>query len=177
MKKSLIKNLITTIGIIIIAASSRIIPHPPNFTSIGGLAIFSGIHFEKKSAMFIPLLAMLVSDLILGFHSTMLFVYASFLIIFFIGRMIRNKTNISKLISAGLVSSVLFFLITNFGVWLLFDMYAKNFGGLINCYLMGIPFFRNTILGDLFYTMAFFYGYRYSFVVIKKIGLVLASLK
>lgn len=177
MKKSSIKNLLTTLGIIIIAASARIIPHPPNFTPIGGLAIFSGIHFEKKSAVIIPLLAMLLSDLILGFHSTMPFVYLSFLIMFFIGRLVRKKTSFIKLISASLTSSILFFLITNFGVWLLFDMYVKNFSGLINCYVMGLPFFRNTILGDLFYTLTFFYGYRYSFVLIKKIGLVLASLK
>jgi len=175
MEKITIKNLLTSLGIIIIAASTRIIPHPPNFTPIGGLAIFSGIYFKKKSAAFIPLLAMLFSDLILGFHSTMFFVYLSFLISFFLGRLIRKKVNIIKLISISFISSAFFFLITNFGVWLMFDMYAKNFTGLINCYVMALPFFRNTFLGDFIYSLTFFYGYRYLLVLIKKISLVFAS--
>jgi len=168
MKRAPIKTLLTGLGIIIIAASARIIPHPPNFTPIGGLALFCGIHFEKKSAAFIPLLAMWLYDLILGFHSTMVFVYLSFLISFFLGRLIRKKANIIKLISAALASSILFFLITNFGVWLMFDMYAKNFNGLINCYVMALPFFRNTVLGDLFFSLIFFYSYRYLLILIKK---------
>lgn len=173
MKSLFNKKNIGFLGIILIASFSRLIPHPPNFTPIGGLAIFSGIYFDDKKAVFLPVLAMLVSDLFLGFHLTIFFVYFSFLLMFFIGRFIRKKTNFKKLVLASLISSFLFFLITNFGVWLLFDIYPKNLNGLINCYLMALPFFRNSLLGDIFYSLLFFYGYRFLPVFLKKLAFLL----
>lgn len=171
MKNLFNKKNIGFLGIILVAAFSRLIPHPPNFTPIGGLAIFSGIYFDDKRAVFLPIFAMLISDLVLGFHSTMVFVYFGFLLMFFIGRFIRKKTNFKKLVLASIISSCLFFLITNFGVWLLFDMYSKNLNGLINCYLMALPFFRNTLLGDIFYSLLFFYSHQFLPVFLKKLAI------
>jgi len=148
------------IGIILLAVVARLIPHAPNFSPIGGLALFSGANFKNKFNFLIPISAMLISDMFLGFHKTIPFVYLSFIIIYFIGKDMKfNKWQ--NLLSASLISSILFFIVTNFGVWLNFNMYPKTIDGLIQCYVMGIPFFRNTLLSDLFYSFSFFYGYRF----------------
>src|SRR3990167_1011969 len=160
MSKSDTKSWISIFTIVILAVVSRLIPHAPNFAPIGGLALFSGSHFKKKIAFLIPLAAMLLSDIFLGFHKTIPYVYVSFIIIALIGGLIKNN-KWQSLLSASLVSSVLFFLITNFGVWVTGSMYQKNLAGLIQSYEFGIPFFRNTLISDLFYTFSFFYGYRF----------------
>lgn len=170
MTKKKIQTIITYAAIILLAISARLIPHPPNFTPIGGLALFSGSNFKKKSALLIPLSAMFFSDIFLGFHKTIPYVYVSFIIIALIGGLIRNN-KWQSLFKASLISSVLFFLITNFGVWATGTMYQKDLGGLMQSYGFGIPFFRNTMISDLFYSFSFFYGYRFlSNFVSKKIN-------
>lgn len=154
-------EIVPYLAIISLAVFTRLVPHPPNFAPIGGLALFSGSHFKNKFALLIPLSAMLISDIFLGFHNTMLYVYFSFLLIVFIGRMIKN-INGKALIMASLTSSFLFFIITNFGVWIApQSMYPKSINGLIQCYYMGLPFFRNTLISDLIYSFSFFYGFRF----------------
>jgi len=161
MKKSHIQKLISYTAIIFLAIIARLIPHAPNFAPVGGLALFSGSHFKKKIALIIPLIAMFVSDIFLGFHKTVPYVYVSFIIIALIGSMIKNN-KWQSLILASLSSSVLFFLITNFGVWATGAMsYSRNLSGLMQSYTMGLPFFRNTIISDLFYSFSFFYGYKF----------------
>ena len=170
MKRSQIQKLISYTAIILVAIVARVIPHAPNFAPIGGLALFSGSHFKKKIALVIPLTAMFVSDIFLGFHKTVPYVYVSFIIIALIGSLIKNN-KWQSLLLASLTSSVLFFLITNFGVWATRSMsYQKNLNGLMQSYAMGLPFFRNTIISDLFYSFSFFYGYRFlSNFVFKKL--------
>jgi hypothetical protein len=104
---------------------------------------------------------MLLSDLVIGFHATMPFVYGSFILVSFLGKFLVKDKQPLKLISFSLLSSILFFLITNFGVWLATEMYSKTISGLITSYYMGLPFFRNTILSDLVYSFTLFYGYTY----------------
>ena len=172
MKKPDIKSKVSIFAIILLAVVTRLIPHAPNFAPIGGLALFSGANFKNKTALLIPLSAMFISDIFLGFHKTVPFVYLSFIIIALIGGLIKtNKWQ--SLLKASLISSVLFFLITNFGVWATGSMYQKNLSGLIQSYVMGLPFFRNTIISDLFYSFSFFYGYRFlSNFVFKKLELL-----
>ncbi|MBW7959880.1 hypothetical protein H3C65_00075 [Patescibacteria group bacterium] len=146
--------------IVLLAVIARLVPHIPNFVPITGLALFSGAHFKNKISFLIPLAAMAISDIFLGFHNTIPYVYLSFIVIFFIGRLIK-KTSFLAVASASLISAVLFFLITNFGVWQAGSMYPKTVEGLLQCYLMGLPFFRNTVLGDLFYSFLFFYGFKF----------------
>lgn len=160
MENRKVLKLIHKIGIILLAVVARLVPHAPNFSPIGGLALFSGSNFKSKFSFLIPILAMLISDIFLGFHKTIPYVYLSFIIIFFIGRNIKvNKWQ--NLLSASLVSSIIFFVITNFGVWAAGSMYQKNLQGLMQCYTLGVPFFRNTLISDLFYSFSFFYGYRF----------------
>ena len=168
-RKILNKKIISYGTIILLAVVARLIPHAPNFAPIGGLALFSGANFKNKTALLIPLSAMFLSDIFLGFHKTIPYVYLSFIIIALIGGLIKSN-KWQSLLSASLISSVLFFLITNFGVWANGSMYQKNLNGLMQSYAFGIPFFRNTLISDLFYTFSFFYGYRFlSNFVFKKL--------
>ena len=158
--RKILKKIIPYGLIIGLAVIARLVPHPPNFAPIGGLALFSGSHFKKKIALLIPLAAMFFSDIFLGFHNTIIYVYVSFFLTVLIGRMVKNN-KWQSLAAASLVSSILFFLITNFGVWAAFSFYPKTLDGLLQSYTMGLPFFRNTVLSDLFFTFSFFYGYQY----------------
>ena len=170
--KSSSKSWVAILAIILLAIFARLIPHAPNFAPIGGLALFSGSNFKNKIALLIPLVAMLISDIFLGFHSTIPYVYVSFIIIALIGSLIKNN-KWQSLLLASLTSSVLFFLITNFGVWASFNMYPKTINGLMQSYVMGLPFFSNTVISDLFYSFSFFYGYRFlSNFVFNKIDLL-----
>lgn len=133
----------------------RLLPHLPNFTPIAATALFGGTYLNKKYAFIVPLLAMFISDIFLGFHATMPYVYGSFILTGAIGVWLKNHKNAKNVFGAAMLSSVLFFLITNFGVWVQ-GAYPRDISGLLQSYVMGIPFFRNTILGDLSYTGIFF---------------------
>lgn len=148
-------NLITAILIILFAALSRVIPHPANFAPIAAIALFSGAYLNKRYAFIIPVAAMLLSDLIIGFHSGMIWVYGSFVLITLMGLWLKNNKKLLTITGTTLVSSVLFFIITNFGVWA-GGMYGYTFNGLAECYTMAIPFFRNSVAGDLFYVAIMF---------------------
>ena len=134
-------------------ALSRLIPHPPNFTPVIAMAVFMPyLTRNVYSAMLVPLLAMFVSDLYLGFHSSMFWVYISILL----GTTLSHYTmSIKKtyvhLGSNALLSATIFFVITNFAVWMSGTMYPLTLDGLIICYTMAIPFFGNTLAGTLFY--------------------------
>ena len=162
------KRLINPLLIIFFAVLLRLVPHVPNFAPISAMALFGGAYLNKKYALIVPLTAMFVSDLFLGFHNTILFVYGSFLLIGLIGIWLRKHISLRNIFIAALFSSFLFFMITNFGVWLWGNLYPKNFSGLIQCYFFALPFFRNTILGDLFYTGVFFGSYELILKFFKK---------
>lgn len=150
----------TIIFLIAAAVILRFLPHFPNFAPITALALFAGAKLPKKYALILPLLVMAISDFLLGgYHSTLPFVYFSFFISGLIGFWLRKNNKFGNIICASLIGSVQFFLITNFGVWLLDDMYPLTFAGLMESYTMGLPFYRGTFLGDLFYTGIFFGGY------------------
>jgi len=145
--------------IIIFAALMRLVPHPPNVAPIAAMALFGGAYLNKRYALIVPLVALFLSDIFLGFYSGMIFVYGSFFLTGLIGLWLKNHKTLQNIILASLTSSILFFLITNFGVWVTGTMYAKSFSGLMESYIMGLPFFRNTLLGDLGYVGVFFGGY------------------
>ena len=135
----------------LVAVSIRLLPHMPNFTPIAAMALFGGVYLNKKFAFVIPLAAMFVSDIFLGFHQTMPYVYGSFILAGVIGLWLKNHKSAKNIICASFISSILFFLITNFGVWAV-GWYPRTLSGLMQSYVMGIPFFKNTVFGDLCYT-------------------------
>ena len=146
---------ILPVCLILILSFSRIIPHPSNFTPILAVGIFSGFYFKNFiKSFFIVLLAMFIGDLYLGFHNTMFFTYTSLALAVLIGIFIK-QFKFNEILVSGFASSIIFFVITNFGVWALSGMYAKTFSGLLQSYIMAIPFFHNTLISTLVYLAVF----------------------
>jgi hypothetical protein len=125
------------------------------------MALFSGTYLDKKTAFLLPVGAMLISDFFIGFDSlaSRLTVYGSFILITLIGFWLKSHKNFGNMVLASLCASVLFFVITNFGVWVAGGLYSKDWTGLLACYSAAVPFFRNTLAGDFFYTGVFFGGF------------------
>jgi hypothetical protein len=139
------------------AAFVRLIPHPPNFAPISAMALFGGAYFSKKWAAFlVPITAMFITDLIIGFHETMWAVYLSFALIVVIGMSMMKEKKVGNIFFASVISSVSFFVITNFGLWLSTSYYTKTGAGLAACYTAAIPFFHQTLLSDLFFVGVLF---------------------
>lgn len=148
---------------VLMAALTRLIPHPPNFAPIGALALFGGAFFlNKKHAFIIPVAAMLISDLFIGFHALMPFVYGSFVLIVLLGFRLRENKKVLPVTLSALAASVIFFIISNLGVWLAGSFYPKNLIGLTECYIAAIPFFHNTLLSDILYTAVLFCGFAFT---------------
>ncbi len=162
------KNLFAPVIIIFIAACLRLIPHPANVAPIAAMALFGGVYVNKRYALVIPLLAMLLSDMFLGFHDTMVFVYGSFLLTGLIGLFIKHHKTPFMIIGGSVVSSLLFFFITNFGVWLVGTLYPHTLFGLLASYTAGLPFLRNTLFGDLGYTGLLFGSYELAVLFFKQ---------
>ena len=161
-------NVVIVFGLIILALSfSRLIPHSWNFSPMLAAGIFSGFYFRQfYLGSFLVIFSMFIGDLFLSFHSTMLFTYLALIIAVFIGLYIKNLKTINILYSS-LTSSIVFFIVTNFGAWLTHGMYEKNLNGLIHSYFMGIPFFQNTLVSTLIYL--FIFKTLFDFAVKKKV--------
>jgi hypothetical protein len=153
-------RLLALLSAIVAAAALRLLPHPPNFTPIGAMALFGGAYLGRRSLAFAaPLAALLLSDAIIGFYSGMEVVYPSVALIVLIGWWLSNKRTAVRIGAAAVASSVSFFLITNFGMWLFSGFYPLTSAGLAACFVAAIPFFQNTIAGDLFYSALLFGGF------------------
>lgn len=153
------------IAFVFLGALSRLIPHPLNFTPIAAMALFGGTYLlNKKMAYLVPVSVMFLSDILLeiftgnGFHNQMLFVYGSILLITRMGFLLRGREQRQTIMVASLTGSLLFFFITNFGCWTT-GYYGYTAQGLANCYIAAIPFFKGTVMGDLFYNLVFFSGF------------------
>ena len=154
-------RVLTLLSAIVAAAALRLLPHPPNFTPIGAMALFSGAYLGRRGALALvaPLGALLLSDLVLGFYRGMPTVYFSVALIVLIGALALRRVSPIRLGGAALASSVLFFVATNFGMWLSSGFYPRTLAGLEACYVAAIPFFQNTVAGDLFYSALLFGGF------------------
>ena len=153
--KAVKKEALAGLAVVILLVLFRLMPHPSNFTPILAAGIFAGFYFKNFFiGSFIVIFSMFVGDLFLGFHSTMIFTYTSLTIAIALGLLIK-KLQYKEIIFSGLSSSVCFFLITNFGVWLTTEMYVKNFEGLMQSYILAIPFFHNTLIATFLYLVIF----------------------
>lgn len=158
-------------ALIFIAALSRLLPHPPNFSPIEAIALFGGAYFIKRGwALLVPLLAMLASDLALGLlnggeylgyiaSTSNLVVYACIALSTVLGFGLRGKVSGGRVLGYSLVGSVLFFIVTNFSTWLLGTIYPHTSAGLTAAYVAGIPFFQWTVASTLFYSALLFGGF------------------
>jgi hypothetical protein len=170
MEKIKISDVIIAIILILIGASLRLIPHLPNFTPIVAIAIFAGVYLNKKIAFLVPFLAMVISDIFIGYYepSLMGFVYGSFFICVLLGFYLKNHKKWYLLLGGSVMASLIFFFLTNFAVWAFTPWYGKNLIGLIQCYILALPFFKNTLAGDLFYAFVFFGAYEVIKILVRK---------
>jgi len=153
-------RFLTLAGLIIAAAIARLVPHPWNFTPLAAMALFGGAHFQNKTQSFlVPLVALFVSDIFIGFYTGMPFIYGAFTLIVLLGMSLRKNKKPGRIFLTVLASSVSFFIITNFGSWTYLPMYPKTLEGLWACYVAGIPYFRNALAGDLFFSAVLFGGF------------------
>jgi hypothetical protein len=163
MNKLISPKNIFIVSALAIAIFGRFIPHAPNFTPVAAMALFGGATLsDKRLAFLLPIIALFISDLVIGFHNTMWAVYGAFALTVLIGLKLKNNVKPLSVITASVASSALFFLITNFAVWLGSAFYPQNIYGLMECYAAGLPFFNNGIVGDLFYTIILFGGYAFA---------------
>ena len=146
------KNLFS-ISIIFILVFSRLIPHPPNFTPIITVSIMSAFLFKNfYTSLTVLLISMLLSDFFIGTHSNMIFVYFSLFLVCYISYTRFIKFNYKNIFVYSIMGSLLFFVISNFGVWFLGNLYTPDLNGLINCYILAIPFFKNIIISTVFFS-------------------------
>ncbi len=156
--------------LVLLAAFSRLIPHPPNFAPIGAMSLFGAAYFSRKYLAFVvPIVAMWLSDLLLNnviygqyfdhfvwFYTGFYWTYGAFIVIGLIGFRLLKRLKPQNILLASIAASLVFFLVSNFGVWASGTMYPHTFSGLLTCYAAGLPFFKNTLIGDLAYSGALF---------------------
>ena len=165
---SLVSGPLAVAGMIALAALSRLLPHPPNFSPVEAIALFGGAYFAKRhAAVWVPLAAMFLSDLALGLVNGGIywnyFLSAGYLLVYLcialsavLGFGLRGRVGAARVFGYSLLGSVLFFLVTNFGAWLGSSTYPQTGAGLVAAYVAGIPFFQWTVLGTLFYSALLF---------------------
>ena len=146
-------------GLLLLGVVARLVPHLWNATPVMAIALFGATFLSKRWGILLPLTIIAVSDVLLGWHNTVAFTWSAFILTGTLAWWVRQQPSAPRIAIAAVAGSTLFFLITNFGVWLVGDLYPRTLDGLLECYLAGLPFFRNTLLGDLIYTAAFFGSY------------------
>jgi len=142
--------------VVVLAVIARFIPHVPNFSPVFGALLFGGAHLRSRDAFWFPVALLAVSDIVLTWHIyhmqltwTQWIVWAAFGAVALIGRRLRNRVSVGTVLAAALAGPVAFFLISNFAVWLDWQLYPPTWRGLLACYTAGVPFFRNSLLGSL----------------------------
>lgn len=147
--------------LVILGIASRFAAHTPQFTAILAVAMFAGLYLSPRQALIVPVALMIATDLILGFHDTMVFTYGSMLMISLIGLWLKKRKSFGTVLAGSIVSSGLFFVVTNFGAWLS-PLYPHTWAGLRECYIMAVPFFRSTLVSTVAYSMVLYAGYEWA---------------
>lgn len=157
------KEVSVSLLLIVLILLARLMPHVPNVAPTAAAALVAGVYLGRKWALIVPVAGMFLSDLVVGFYNPwiMMSVYGSFVLVGFISWFLKNNKNFLNIVTASLVSSLLFFLITNFAVWAASDWYSRDLFGLLYSYELAVPFFRNTIIGDFVYTTFLFVGFEF----------------
>jgi hypothetical protein len=150
-------ELIVAIILVLFAVSARMFPHPPNVAPITAVALFAGAYLPRKIALSVPLAAIIISDIFIGFHSLIVVTWGTFVLIGYLSsKWLTKKQSAGRIFGMTIGSSLLFFVITNFAVWAEGFLYPRTAEGLAQSYIMAIPFLRNTLIGDLVFSAALF---------------------
>lgn len=148
----------TATSLVIISSLARLLPHPANFTPVGASSLLGGAVLPRPWNYVVPIIILLITDMFLGIHGTMPYVYGSFLFTAWLGdRFLRQQQSAGRVAAFSFLSSLVFFVVTNFGVWMGGGLYPKTFDGLVLCFTMGLPFWRNMLAGDLLFGVGFFF--------------------
>ncbi len=146
---------IAALWLVLAGVLLRVLPHPDNFTPLAAIALFGGVTLRPRLSLTVPLAAMIASDLIIGPHSLFAVTWGCFFLTSLAGVWVRRDPKPSKIAALALGNSVFYFVVTNFAVFLFENMYPKTWAGLQECFIMALPFFRNSVLGDLFFSALF----------------------
>lgn len=151
----------TTLAVVLIIAGVvlRLIPHTANFAPVGAIALFGGAVLSARIAWWLPLAIMIVSDLFLGFHGTILFTWGGFLLVALFGMSLKDQKNWWRVPIGAIGAAVIFFIVSNFGVWVEGKLYPHTWQGLVDCYVMALPFFKTSLFADFAYSIALFSAY------------------
>jgi hypothetical protein len=153
------KNDWIAVGLIALGIVARLVPHPWNATPVMAIALFAGTYLSKRWAIILPLVIVASTDLLLGWHATVPFTWGAFALTGMLAWWVRARPGPWRILGGAATGSTLFFLLTNFGVWLAGDLYPWTADGLWQCYVAAVPFFRGTVLGDLVWAGLLFGGY------------------
>jgi hypothetical protein len=144
------------LGLVLLGVLFRLLPHPENFTPTMAIAVFAGVVLPAALSLTIPLVIMVISDCVIGFHPLFLVIWSSFLLVSLVGNKIRNSAGWLSVSAATMAGSLIFFIISNLSVFVFQNMYAKTWAGFVECFTMALPFFRNSFLADVFYCFVLF---------------------
>ena len=147
------------LGLVAFGVIMRLLPHPDNLAPVGAIALFGGAVLPRKLGWWLPLAVMILSDAVLGFYHGIMFTWLAYLLVAFYGMSFRQQSNWLRVPLGALGGAVIFFIVSNFGVWAQGQMYAHTWAGLVQCYQMALPFFRNTFYGDFAYSVVLFGAY------------------
>lgn len=155
------------LSLILVGILLRFMPHAVNFTPVAAIALFSGAYLKRKYAIIVPLVLMAVSDLFIGMHNVVIFTWGGFVLAALIGTFIRKNKSAARIVGTSLAASFAFFVVSNFGVWVM-GWYPQNLKGLIDCYLMALPFLRDFTVSTLIYSVLFFSAYELTARLVKE---------
>ncbi len=147
------------IVLLIIGMIARFVVHIPNFTPVIALALFSGTYLKSRYSVILPVLFMVVTDSVIGFHDTILFTWGGVALIALMGHWLKRHKTASNTVMLSMSSAILFFIVTNFGTWLISGLYPMTLDGLKECFILAVPFFRATLISTLVYSAVLFGTY------------------
>lgn len=158
-KLAIHKPALIALALIIAGIALRLVPHAANFAPVGAIAIFGGAILSARYALWLPLIIMIVSDVVLGFHDTILFTWGGFMLVSLFGVALKNRSNAERIPIGALGSAIIFYIVSNFGVWVEGKLYAHTLQGLLDCYISALPFLRTSLIADLMFSAALFGAY------------------
>jgi hypothetical protein len=159
LKKPSERSSAMALFLVLIGMTYRILPHPENFVPISAIAIFAAATLPRAAAFTVPVAAMIASDLVIGPHDLFWLTWAAFALTGVLGVWVSKAMSVTRIAAASLAGSTFFFIVTNLGVFVFESLYPKTWAGLVDCFVKALPFYRNTIWGDLFFSAVFFGAY------------------
>jgi hypothetical protein len=155
------------LSLILVGILLRFMPHPANFTPVAAIALFSGAYLKRRYAIFVPLILMVLSDVFIGMHNVLVFTWGCFVLSALLGRSLYKHIGILSVAGISILSSLVFYIVTNFGVWAM-GWYPQNLKGLIDSYILALPFLRDFTISTLIYSAVFFTTYEYITLKVKE---------